>query len=57
MLSFCSIFDDIKMKAMVQSLRFLVFKIIDILMAKHREGQSHTLLEDRLGRYCGMVDI
>ena len=34
-----SIFDNIKMKAMVQSLRFLVFKIIDILMAKHRDGQ------------------
>lgn len=35
-----SIFDNLKMKAMVQSLRFLVFKIIDILMANHRDGQS-----------------
>lgn len=32
------IFKDIRMKALVQDVRFKVFSILDTLMAKHREG-------------------
>lgn len=32
------IFDKIKMRSLPQAVRFLVLKVIDILMANHREG-------------------
>jgi DNA repair/transcription protein MET18/MMS19 len=39
------------MKALVQSIRFLVFSIIDTIMARHREGLSF------LHRYCLFPDF
>ncbi|KAL7416158.1 Dos2-interacting transcription regulator of RNA-Pol-II-domain-containing protein [Mrakia frigida] len=50
-----AIFDNIKMKASVQSVRFLVFKIIDILMANHRDALK-KLGENFIQSYCRLAD-
>lgn len=36
----CSVIKHVKMKALVQSQRYLVFKTIDMLIANQRDGES-----------------
>lgn len=35
------IFTHVKMRALIQSQRFVVFRIVDVLVAGHRQGEIH----------------
>ena len=41
-------FAYVKMKVLVQSQRFMVFSIIDTLVARHREGESNSSIYAKL---------
>ncbi|KAJ3902626.1 ARM repeat-containing protein [Lentinula edodes] len=50
-----AIFTHVKMKGLVQSVRFFVFTIIDTLMARHRQVIK-DMNDSFLGRYIALVD-
>ncbi|CDZ97248.1 DNA repair/transcription protein Mms19 [Phaffia rhodozyma] len=50
-----AIFAHIKMKSLMQAVRFLVFKAIDILMAKHRDALK-KMGSPFVAKYCQIAD-
>ncbi|KAF5377797.1 hypothetical protein D9757_008093 [Collybiopsis confluens] len=50
-----AIFEHVKMKGLVQSVRFQVFTIIDTLLARHRDAFK-TINDSFLGRYIALVE-